>query len=163
MESDNEILRSLRDYFHGRKDIRLVYLFGSYGREEAHEHSDIDVGVYPRESIGFAQLDGMQSDLRERLRSEVDVVSMSDAPPALAYRIIAEGQLVYAASEYDRIEIEANIYSRYGDYLPVLKQQRQRVLEGANYDRNIQRYRTALDETERVLGQIDATDGEAKE
>jgi hypothetical protein len=48
------------------------------------------------------------------------------------------------------------VLSRYGDYLPVLRAQRQSILEEGAHDRRVQRYREALGRTERALGKIRA-------
>jgi hypothetical protein len=50
--------------------------------------------------------------------------------------------------------------SLYGDYLPILREQRRNILEDTGYDTRIQRYRAALGRTERTLREIRATQGE---
>jgi hypothetical protein len=53
-----------------------------------------------------------------------------------------------------RVEFEASTLSRHGDYLPILRRQRKEILEERNYEAGIQRYRTALGQTQRLLKEI---------
>jgi len=53
-----------------------------------------------------------------------------------------------------RVEFEATTLSRYGDFLPVLRRQRKEILEEQYDETGIQRYRTALGETQRLLEEI---------
>jgi hypothetical protein len=73
----------------------------------------------------------------------VDVVILNDASVELAYHVIAEGQVLYERTSALRVEYEAYALGRYGDYLPVLREQRRRVLEGSDYEKRVQRYREA--------------------
>ncbi|MEY8463815.1 nucleotidyltransferase family protein [Streptococcus merionis] len=69
-----------------------VYLFGSYARGEADEHSDVDVAVETRGSLATG-LDffALSDDLEEVLGQEVDVLSISGMSKDWTY----VGQLVY--------------------------------------------------------------------
>ena len=64
----------------------------------------------------------------------------------------AEDHVVVAT----RVEYEAHVLSRYGDYLPVLRAQRDDILQRDKHAHRVQRYRAALGRTERTLGQIAA-------
>ena len=37
---------SLRDYFRGRPDVEMAFVFGSRGRAQEHANSDLDIAVY---------------------------------------------------------------------------------------------------------------------
>jgi hypothetical protein len=58
----------------------------------------------------------------------VDLVLLNQAPIELAYRVIAQGKWVYEESRAVRVEYEAYVLGRYGDYLPVLRKQREQIL-----------------------------------
>ena len=82
------ILESLSDY-----DVR-VYLFGSHAQGTGTRTSDIDVAIFPLESLPT----GMLSRLREVLEASqvlqpVDLVDLSMADPAFCDRVIQEGIL----------------------------------------------------------------------
>ena len=153
-----EIIEQLKSVLAGKTDLRLAYLFGSQVKAATGPLSDIDLGV----------LFTMDSDLitaRTRLAHELgktfpatrfDIVPLQGAPVELAYAIISQGVCVYQSSILERVEFEANVLSRYGDYLPVLHAQRTEILGDLGHERRIQRYREALRRTERTLSQIRA-------
>ena len=139
-------------------DIGLVYLFGSHAQGTAGPMSDYDLGVWA--------IHGADLDLHMRLHRAfapvlgdvlLDLVFLNDAPIELAYAIIAQGKLLYQRDLATRVEVEANIMSRYGDYLPVLRAQRCDILQGEPREARIRRYREALGRTERTLGEIRAS------
>lgn len=159
MLSREEIEERLAGCFDEFDGAEVVYLFGSWARGEAARSSDVDVAVWFDSAMEFSERDELARDLSEQLEGlSVDVVSLADAPPELAYRAIKEGRLVYESDEATRVEVEARILGRYGDYLPVLEQQRRDIAKRGRHDRAVQRYREALGETERLLEQAGAVD-----
>ena len=118
--------------------------------------SDIDFGILVDDSIPLAHL---QAQIAHELCvvlgvERVDVVMLNHAPIELAYAVIDQGVLLHQRDLITRVEYEANVMSLYGDYLPILRMQRQDILKGGKDERRIQRYREALGRTERTLGQI---------
>ena len=75
--------------------VRRAYLFGSYARGEATEHSDVDL-LIDRGSLrsGFA-LGGLYADLRDGLRKELDLVTTQGADAEFLARIQADEVLIY--------------------------------------------------------------------
>jgi len=82
-------------------------------------------------------------------------VPLKRAPVELSYAIISQGVRVYQRDVVNLIEFEARIMSLYGDYLCVLRAQKEDILRGRGNDRRVQRYREALRRTERTLSQIE--------
>ena len=87
------------------------------------------------------------------------MVLLNRAPVELAYAVVAQGTLLVEQDAATRIEYEADVLSRYADYLPVLRAQREDILKGGEHVRRVQRYRAALGRTGRSLGQIAASHG----
>ena len=75
MNLDNSTLETIKEYFRTRPVLK-AYLFGSYVRGQADNHSDIDILVdldySQRIGLGFIQ---MQIDLESMLQKKVDLVS----------------------------------------------------------------------------------------
>jgi predicted nucleotidyltransferase len=156
---NTQLLRDkLPDILTGLKEICLVYLFGS--RIEGHlgPMSDYDLGVLIDRSADAGQVHArLTHELVRALQTDrVDVVVLNRAPIELAYAIIAQGKVLYQRDGALRVEYEAQVLNRYGDYLPVLRAQRDDILRGGEDDNRVQRYRAALRRTERTLGQIAA-------
>jgi predicted nucleotidyltransferase len=153
----------LPDIVSNLKEIRLVYLFGSQVEGRLGPMSDYDVGV-------LIDRTGDERQVHARLTHElvcalgtdqVDVVLLNRAPIELAYAIIAQGRVLYQRDVATRVEYEAQVLSRYGDYLPVLRAQRDDIMRGDEDDDRVHRYRAALGRTERTLGQITAAQRQA--
>ncbi len=143
-------------------EVHVAYLFGSHARDQATDDSDIDLGVCFASTPSFRQLDELAAQLKSVVGdTDIDLIDIGDSPPELAFRIIDEGRLLYCATEFERVELEAGILSRYGDYLPVLRRQREQIIKGGENDRAVRRYRKAFGETRRLLEQIRASDGKA--
>lgn len=79
---------------------------------------------------------------------------LNRAPIELAYSIIAQGVRLYEISIEVRVDYDAQVMSLYGDYLPILREQRTDILRGRSNDAGVQRYRAALGRTERALAQM---------
>jgi predicted nucleotidyltransferase len=139
-------------------EIHLIYLFGSQASGEAGPGSDIDLGVLIDRG---ADERAIQSRLAHEVTlllgvERVDIVLLQRASISLAYTIIAQGKLIYQRDLATRVEYEAQTLGRYGDYLPVLRAQREQILQGDEHGRRVQRYRAAFRRTERALGEIAA-------
>ncbi|HMN27453.1 MAG TPA: hypothetical protein PKE45_04790, partial [Caldilineaceae bacterium] len=97
--------------------------------------------------LTHALADGLGTD-------RVDVVVLNEAPVELAFAVITQGRICFQRDTATRVEYEATVMSRYGDYLPILRTQRSNLLAEEGYGARIQRYRAAFGRTERTLGQI---------
>jgi len=138
---------------------RLVYLFGSQATGDTGPKSDFDFAVLVDHSVDARRL---QAVLAHELSAvlgtaAVDVVVLNRAPIELAYAVIVQGIVLFEQDAATRIEYEADVLSRYADYLPVLRAQREDILRGGEHVHRVQRYRAALGRTERALGQIAAS------
>ena len=145
--------------------VHLVYLFGSRVQGSPGPMSDYDLGLLVDPAIDSPPVQArLAHELACALGTDrVDVVLLDRAPIELAYAIIAQGQVLFERDVATRVEYEAQVLSRYGDYLPVLRAQRDDILQGDKHAHRVQRYRAALGRTERTLGQIGAVQGQGSE
>ena len=143
----------------GLEGVRLVYLFGAQVEGNLGPMSDYDLAVLVDRAVDGRRIQArLAHEVACALQTaRVDVVLLNSAPIELAYAIVAEGKLLYEQDIATRVEYEAMVLSRYGDFLPVLRTQREDILRGDDHDRRVRRYRAALGRTERTLGQIAAT------
>ncbi len=146
--------RSVEAAVSAHAEIRLVYLFGSQIDGEIGPLSDVDLGVLLAHDAPVARIRARLAHLLSGTldRGRIDLIILNQAPIELAYAVIAQGRILYERARAERIEYEADVMSRYGDYLPFLRAQRQDILEGAGDERRVQRYRKALGRTQRALG-----------
>jgi predicted nucleotidyltransferase len=144
-------------------DAELVYLFGSQVDGNLGPMSDYDLAVLVSDGADAAQVVAqLGHEAALALGTDrVHVVSLGCAPVELAFAVISQGVVVFQRDVATRVEYEAGVLSRYGDYLPVLRAQRAEILQGDGYARRVRRYRAALGRTERTLGEIAAAQREA--
>jgi len=153
-----ELIKKLNSFFSGDKRtpfIKLVYLFGSRAVGNEGPISDCDIAVLFSKTPLPEKKYGLSHKLTALLMNEkVDLVVLNGAPVELSYAVITTGLVAYEVSATERVEFEASILSRYGDFLPLLRQQRNEILEDRDNETGIQRYRAALGKTQRLLEQI---------
>jgi len=151
----------LPDILSDLPQVHLVYLFGSRVEGNIGPLSDYDLAVLVERTADEDQiLARLTHKLARALETaRVDVVPLSRAPIELAYAVIARGERLYQRDMATRVEYEAKVMSLYGDYLPVLRAQRDDILRGDEHGKRVQRYRAALGRTERTLDQIKAPAG----
>jgi predicted nucleotidyltransferase len=155
---NREVSRKLGNFFSRLKErpaVELAYFFGSRAGDANGPISDYDIAVL------FAEVpsSGMKYKLAHQLATilltdRVDLVVLNQASVELRYAVITTGIVVYEVNLSVRVEFEASTLSRYGDYLPILRRQRKEILEEHSYEAGIQRYRTALGQTQRLLKKI---------
>ena len=163
MKQEKQRLKKLCSFFaeaSPRFGLVLVYLFGSQVGGHLGPLSDYDFGILFSRKPANKKKYLLAHLLGEVLGTgQVDLVALNQAPIELQYHIIATGCLLYEANPAERVEFEAQILSRYFDYLPILRGQRQEILgeKEENREAGIQRYRKALTKTQRVLAQTRTT------
>jgi predicted nucleotidyltransferase len=148
-----EHLPALLDDF---PSIHLVYLFGSQVTGNVGPMSDYDLAILEEGGSGEDEL-ALQARFQYAISKllmtdRVDVVVINSAPIELAYEITATGTLLYQKDLYTRVEFEAQVLGKHGDYLPILKPFMQQIIQGDAHGKRVQRYREALGRTERTLG-----------
>jgi predicted nucleotidyltransferase len=75
-------------------DSALVYLFGSWARDEATRLSDIDVAIDPHLPLPRGTLARLREQLEEsHVPYHVDVVDLSRTDPEFRRRVLTEGIL----------------------------------------------------------------------
>lgn len=109
--------------------LRLVVLFGSRARGDAHARSDWDVGFLADAAF---DADRLLAILVERLGADrVDLVDLGRAGALLRHRVARDGIAVFEreASEFTRFWLDA--VGAWCDLAPVLLPLYDRALEGA--------------------------------
>ena len=161
MDKTSRLYLKLRSFFAETRSqfpVGLAYLFGSQATGQAGAQSDYDVAVLFDGNVSTDDRYLLTHQLTELLDTDVDLVDLARAPIELVYNVIATGQILYEKDRTTRVEFEARTLSMYFDQLPVLRAERRALLEETreDYDAGVERYRTALRATERMLAQTRA-------
>jgi hypothetical protein len=125
MPSVDDLKPRLRAVLERELDVLVAYLFGSVARGTSGPMSDVDVAVLLRK-------DGDLFKRRLQLIAEVstvvgseraDVVVLNEAPVALAFRVLRDGQILVSRDERARIRHRVSTLDRYMDMAPFRKVQ----------------------------------------
>lgn len=126
--SNAEIERELRSFGAGDPRILALYLFGSRGRREETEQSDVDVGILWQEEQTLRDLLQLEDDLERRLGLKVDLVDAGRTNAFFALDII-RGERVFCADPDRGDEFELYVMRRAGDLAPFERERRRRLLQ----------------------------------
>jgi predicted nucleotidyltransferase len=125
--SGADIERELHVFAEGDPRILALYLFGSRGRHEETEQSDIDVGVLFRSEQSLREVLLLEDALERRLGLPVDLIDAGRASAFLALDII-RGERVFCADPDRCDEFELYVMRRAGDLAP-FERERRRLLQ----------------------------------
>jgi predicted nucleotidyltransferase len=147
-----------------RFPVALAYLFGSQTTGQAGAQSDCDLAVLFDGNVSTDDRYLLAHQLTDLLDTDVDLVDLARASIELVYNVIATGQILYEKDRRTRVEFEARALGLYFDQLPTLRAERRALLEETreDYDAGVERYRTALRATERMLAQTRAAQDQDK-
>lgn len=101
--------------------VVALYLFGSHGRGQARASSDIDLGVWLRDSprtLDDLQLD-LAADLERATGVAVDLVVLNVAPSDLVHRVLRDGILLLERDRSARVHFEVRARSDFFDMQPI--------------------------------------------
>lgn len=108
-----EIVRRLARF----KEVKAIYLFGSYARQTPLPISDIDLCVITQESISDERKAGILSHSSER----IDVSLFRDLPIAIRYAVLKEGRPLFVRDSEFLITSQIKTLHEYLDFKAVIK------------------------------------------
>lgn len=110
-ESAHELLAT-QDY------IEFALLFGSFAGGQPQPWSDVDVGIHLARPRSLLELGKLTAELERGLRRDVDLLVLNVAVernPALAYKVVAEGELIFCRDRKALVEFKTRAILRYLD------------------------------------------------
>jgi predicted nucleotidyltransferase len=108
--------------------ILALYLFGSRGRHEATERSDVDVAILFRQEASLRDVLLLEDALERHLGLPVDLVDVGRASAFLALDVI-RGERVFCADPDRCDEFELYVMRRAGDLAPFERERRRLLLQ----------------------------------
>ncbi|MFO7890474.1 MAG: nucleotidyltransferase domain-containing protein [bacterium] len=84
------------EQFCKQKDIVLLVLFGSRGKNKTHEKSDVDIAVLTRKKTSKSKKLHYTSQLEQIYNTSIDLVILNNnTDPLLLHEIFWNGQVLY--------------------------------------------------------------------
>jgi predicted nucleotidyltransferase len=105
------------------QDPRIAYalVFGSSARGTAHAGSDVDIalGLDSDQRLSTLALGELIAQLERACGRRVDILLISEAPPAVAYRAFRDGRVIVEKSHRRLAEDKARAILEYLDFRPI--------------------------------------------
>ncbi len=105
--------------------IHAVYLFGSVANGNTHAESDVDLGVYPRDSSLHAEKINILADLTKAGFNNIDLVFLDTQDIVVRFEAIRQNRLIYCAPGFDAGSFFSLTIRQYFDFIPYLNVQRE--------------------------------------
>lgn len=109
-------------------DIALVYIFGSYARDELRFDSDIDIAFLSSETYEAMDIFLLAQKISAKLHREIDLVQLKLSTTVFQKEVVAGGKLIYKKDDLSQGMFEMLTYKKYMR----LNEERAEILE--NYD-----------------------------
>ncbi len=126
-------LKLLPEIFKNYPDIEAVYLFGSVAGGKENPQSDLDLAIYPRNSLLRTKKLDILADLTRYGFNNVDLVFLDVPNIVIRFEAVRQNRLIYCVEGFDAGSFFSLTIRQYFDFLPYLKIQReaykQRVLQ----------------------------------
>ena len=92
-----------------KHDLKKVYLFGSYARNEQKPSSDIDFLIEHASNFSLFDLIKLQLDLEKELQIKVDIITVDSVSKFLKDYINRDKILIYSQNEVlEKTELQQN-------------------------------------------------------
>jgi len=120
------IIKTVLDFY---SDVEGIYLFGTYGTEDARPDSDVDIALLlsptRAKEIRNIAISDCRDALEGELRREIDLINLRQVSTVFQFQIITTGQLIHTGSERAVQEFEMLTFSFYQK----LNEERHSILE----------------------------------
>ena len=125
-DDTSHLAASLLPGFQKDPRIAAAYLFGSRGTGNLGAQSDTDLAILlcPAEAETVSLQDELRIEAELSLILEtdkLDVVILNRCPLPLAFKVIAEGKLLYEAEPVANMDFVESTLIRYFDFAPTLQ------------------------------------------
>ena len=114
------------------KQLKAIYLFGSYVDGSANKQSDIDLAFLSDSAPTAIQKWEIANTLANLLGADIDLVDIAETDTIFRYQIISTGERLYGSG----YELEAFETQTYGIYLH-FQEERKPILDAIYADRRI--------------------------
>lgn len=89
-----KVYQTISNYFK-TKNVKKVFVFGSFAKNEEREDSDIDLMIELSQSVGLMKLIGYKQDLEDILHRKVDLLTPASISNRILPLIQKDLQLIY--------------------------------------------------------------------
>lgn len=105
------------------KEVRAVYLFGSYAKGTARPLSDVDLAVIPSRKLSFEE----KAEVCSHTSPQIQIMVFDDLPLYIQHRVFKEGILLYGQEDLFLHRKKMACLTEYLDFRWLIDKQIRRV------------------------------------
>ena len=133
--ASQNLLGSLRIFVSKKREILLVFVFGSLVSKRMHRSSDVDIGILFKGDPRIDAVNDLTEKLSSTLQKEVDLTVLNQASPVLKMQILKHKILLYASNRKYFHQFFTDTVNQYADLKQVRETCEESILKGRIYAR----------------------------
>lgn len=104
----------------------LVYVFGSFARDELRDDSDIDIAFLSNLEFSTYDIFMLSQELAIIYNREVDLIDLKKASTVFKAQIVGTGDVIYCNNENIKTEFQIRAFKEYA----LLNEEREVIMKG---------------------------------
>jgi len=103
---EDEKIEDIKNILLSKLNIKLIYIFGSFGKYIERKDSDIDFAILTEKKIDEYRLFMISQKLADVLKKEIDLVDLNSASAVFRAEIVRKGKLIYYSDNLVRMDFQ---------------------------------------------------------
>ena len=103
---EDEKIEAIKNILLSKLNIKLIYIFGSFGKYIERKDSDIDFAILTEKKIDEYRLFMISQKLADVLKKEIDLVDLNSASAVFRAEIVRKGKLIYYSDNLVRMDFQ---------------------------------------------------------
>lgn len=127
------IHKLIKSFFKDRRNVQLVFLFGSYASKQMKTSSDVDIGVLFNKIPSVYEMNELKENLSGIVKRDIDLVALNNASPIIKMQVIKKGIMVFQRYINDYSMFYGDTVNQYEDLKITRKKCEDDILKGRIY------------------------------
>ena len=94
-------------------DKEIIYIFGSYAKQENTKNSDIDIAFYSKDEYDSFEIFLLAQEISAEIKKEVDLVQLKQSSTVFQKEVVENGICIYEKNSLEREKFELLVYKKY--------------------------------------------------
>ncbi|GAA0739148.1 type VII toxin-antitoxin system MntA family adenylyltransferase antitoxin [Clostridium oceanicum] len=128
-----DLLKKATELLIDKVEPFIIYLFGSGGKNELREDSDIDIAFISDNEVSSYKSFMIAQELADIFKRDVDLVNLRDSSTVFKVQVVGNGKKIYCNDEKRRMYFEMRVFKEYA----LLNEERAEILKNIKERGNI--------------------------
>jgi len=105
-----ELKENIADFLKKEANVKLAYIFGSYGTKYQNTYSDLDLAVFFDDPPDMSEQMELAARLELKLgKYDIDLINLNNVELAFKYEVVRSGKLIYSRDEIETAEFKEEV------------------------------------------------------